>query len=160
MRVLQSFSSRVCTMQKVWVPCLWFYPICLCLHVWFNVVTVKTWHWHGELKNEAKTHNSTLVYIQLCLGPSLSSLRKHRRKMSQTYINTDTESKINLYHTIHTHTHTHTQHFLLPATEFFGSMWGHLGWIIDLLMSVFPGPTLALSPLLVLSLSAQHRRGP
>ena len=86
----------------------WLHPICLRLHVWFNVATVKTRHWHGELKNEAKTHNGSSVYIQLCLGPSLSSLRKHRRKISQTYINTDTESKINLYHTIHTHSLSHT----------------------------------------------------
>ncbi len=40
---------------------------------------------------------------------------------------------------------THSE-FPLPATKFLRSMRGHLGWIIDLLMSVYPEPTLALSP--------------
>lgn len=74
----------------------------------------------------------------------------------QVYSRKEETQKRNLTD-IHKHRHweqdqfiPHNTHisstFPLPAIKLLGSMRGHLGWIIDLLMSVYPEPTLALSP--------------
>lgn len=105
------------------------------------------------LRMRIRTHNSTLVYIQLCLRPSstqkknLSDIHKHRHLEQTQFL---------LYNT---HTHTHSQHFSPPGYKLFGSKWGHLGWIIDLLVCV-SWADLGSVPMLVLSLPAPCCSGP
>ena len=73
---------------------------------------------------------------------NLSDMHKHRRRDRDQFS---------------TEQHIHRQHFSPPwLWTFVGSIRGHLGWITNLMMSAYPDPALALSPLPVLFLSAQQ----
>lgn len=165
-----SFSSSQAATRLTSRPCAMYRVECSAvsssislspfIYAFLSHVAVKVM-WLGELWNEDKTRNSSLVYVQLCPRSVLFSPREStEEKSSLTCINTDAGIEINLYHSTHTHRDTHAALYPSWIWKLPGSALGDAGRFVNLMMSVYPEPTLAPSPLLVVFLPAQRRPGP